>query len=352
MNSAPASGFPRATLGEGSTPLVPSVQIGPERGAPRLFFKLESCNPSGSYKDRFVAAEITRLLAGGARACVATSSGNTGSSLAAYCARYGLRCVILVNQDAPAGKLAQMQAHGALVLRIPDFASHPGVTDAVFGTLHAFSATRGVPLVVSAYRYCPEGMAGVESIAAEIRAQALEDIDHVFVPVGGGGLYSAVTQGFERAGGPVPRMHAVQPAGCSTVVAAYERGDAEIRPVTSTTRISGLSVPSDIDASLALACVRRRGTGIAVSDESVYEAQRMLFDREGIYCEPAGAAALAGWLQALERGIARPEQSAVCLVTGHGFKDPATVEAAAATHPSRAVPADRLEAALAELIGD
>jgi threonine synthase len=337
-------------MGEGGTPLVASARIGPELGASRLFFKLESCNPSGSYKDRFIAAEITRVLAGGARACVATSSGNTGSSLAAYCARYDLLCAILVNEDAPAGKLAQMQAHGAQVLRIPHFVNDPRVTEAVLATLRAFSAAGGVPLIVSAYRYCPIGMAGVESIAAEIRAQAPEGVDHVFVPVGGGGLYSAVTRGFERAGGPVPKIHAVQPSGCSTVVATYERGDDEIRPVTSTTRISGLSVPSDIDASLALACVRRRGTAIAVSDESVYEAQRMLLEREGIYCEPAGAAALAGWRQALNRGTAGRRESAVCLVTGHGFKDPTSVEAASAAHPSRLVPADAVEAALVELI--
>jgi threonine synthase len=196
-------------------------------------------------------------------------------------------------------------------------------------------------------------MAGVESIAGEIRAQAPDGVDHVFVPVGGGGLYSAVTQGFERADGPVPKIHAAQPAGCSTVVATYERGDDEIRPVTSTTRISGISglcVPSDIDASLALASVRRRGTGIAVSDESVYEAQRMLLEREGVYCEPAGAAALAGWRQALNRGTVGRRESAVCLVTGHGFKDPTSVEAASAAHPSRLVPPDALEAALLELI--
>jgi threonine synthase len=193
-------------------------------------------------------------------------------------------------------------------------------------------------------------MAGVETIAAEIRAQAPGRLDHVFVPVGGGGLYTAVTRGFERAGGTPPKIHAVQPAGCSTVVAAYERGDDEIRPVTSTTRISGLSVPSDIDASLALQCVRRHGTGISVADETVYDAQRMLLEREGIYCEPAGAAALAGWMVARDRGIVGPEEAAVCLVTGHGFKDPASVEAASAAHPARLTPPDEVEAALAELI--
>src|SRR4051794_12685497 len=107
----------RVTLGEGNTPLVESVRIGPERGAAGLRFKLENCNPSGSYKDRFIAAALEHMLESGARACLATSSGNTGSALAAYCARYQVRCFIAVNHDAPAGKLSQMQAHGATVLR-------------------------------------------------------------------------------------------------------------------------------------------------------------------------------------------------------------------------------------------
>src|SRR5580700_12116825 len=101
----------RITLGEGNTPLLRSARVGPSLHLDRLYFKLENCNPSGSYKDRFSAAEMGRVLRLGARSCVATSSGNTGSSLAAYCARYGLKCLIVVNESAPTGKLEQMQAH-------------------------------------------------------------------------------------------------------------------------------------------------------------------------------------------------------------------------------------------------
>ena len=188
----------RVTLGEGNTPLVPSVRIGPRYGSVRLLFKLENCNPSGSYKDRFIAAALEHILKTGARACVATSSGNTGSALAAYSARYGVRSFILVNEDAPAGKLVQMQAHGATVIRIPAFVTDPRVTECVFAKLRSLSETRNVPLIVSAYRYCPEGMQGVESIAAELAA-SVPDLRHVFVPVGGGGLYSAVVRGFPAA---------------------------------------------------------------------------------------------------------------------------------------------------------
>ncbi|MCX6623799.1 MAG: PLP-dependent lyase/thiolase, partial [Acidobacteria bacterium] len=177
----------RASMGEGNTPLILSQRIGRKLGLSNLWFKLESSNPSGSYKDRFIAAEMTRLLRERMAGCLATSSGNTGSSLAAYCARYALPCVIVVNRDAPAGKLVQMKAHGATVIRVDGFIDSPAVTAEVFETLKRLSAGRGLALVVSAYRFCPEGMAGVESIGRELAAAPGGPPAHVFVPVGGGG---------------------------------------------------------------------------------------------------------------------------------------------------------------------
>ena len=337
----------RATMGEGNTPLVAAVaQSVPEGG--RLYFKLESSNPTGSYKDRFVAVEVTRMLRAGARACLATSSGNTGSALAAYCARYGVRCLILVNHDAPKGKLLQMQAHGAHVLRVPEFVSNPAITSAVFSLLQNLSERWKVPLVVSAFRHCPEGMKGVEAIAGEL---AEAQPDHVFVPVGGGGLYSAVTQGFLSAGGRLPRIHGVQPEGCLTMVASYLNGSDRIAQVESTTRISGLSVPTDIDASRALRLVREcGGSGIAVSDDEVFRAQRILMEREGIYAEPAGATAFAGWRRAVEVGTVGKDETGVCLVTGHGFKDPVSVERIAAEHEAMTVEVANLEDAIGNLL--
>ena len=321
-----------ATMGEGSTPLVTSLRIAARLGVRRLAFKLESTHPSGSYKDRFIAAEMTRILASGARACVATSSGNTGSSLAAYCARYDVRCTILVNEHTPEGKLAQMKAHGAEVIRVREFGSNASSTAEAFAMLREFSSSGNLPLVVSAFRYCPEGMRGVASLGREI-AGSVPDLGHVFVPVGGGGLFSAVCLGLE---GCTARVHAVQPAGCSTVVAAWERRDNTIVPVESNTRISGLSVPFDIDASLALVHLQKHnGMGFAVEDEEVYECQRMLLEMEGIFAEPAGAVALAGLRKALREGRIRPDESIVCLVTGSGFKDPEAITAVAQARPER-----------------
>src|SRR5579883_494139 len=128
-----------------------------------------------------------------------------------------------------------MQAHGAQVMRVPGFVTDPAVTQTIFAQLRHLAETRNVPLVVSAYRYCPEGMKGVEKISAELCEQA-RDAEHVFVPVGGGGLYTAVVRGFENKHRPM-RVHAVQPAGCSTVAASFLRGDRDIRAVVSTTRV-------------------------------------------------------------------------------------------------------------------
>lgn len=315
-------------FGEGGTPLVESARIGPSLGL-RLRFKLEICNPSGSYKDRFVAAEMEASMRRGMRACVATSSGNTGAALAAWCARANLPCAIFVNELAPAGKLLPMRAHGVRVFRIRDFITSPEVTAQVYARLERMAEAGRIRLIVSAYRYCPEGMRGVEEIAGELLAQERGGVDHVFVPVGGGGLFAAVCQGFRRGTGRLPRVHAVQPEGCATVVAAYRENRQNILPVASTTRISGLAVPFDLDAGLALAQLRANGgRGIAIADEEVFTAQRRMLREEGIWCEPAGAAALAGCLRAHEQGWIAPGATVVCLVTGHGFKDPASLAAA------------------------
>lgn len=327
------------TSGEGNTPLVESRRIARELGLSRLLFKLESTNPTGSYKDRFIAAEIAHLLASGARACIATSSGNTGASLAAYCARFEIACTIVVSDSTPAGKLVQMAAHGARLIKVTGFTTGTAVTQRVMDDLGEYSRRRNAPLVVSAYRYCPKGMAGVESLGREIAGQAA----HVFVPAGSGGLFIATGRGVAGAG----RVHAVQPAGCSTFVAASERGTNEIVPVPSTTRVSGLSVPFDIDATLALAELRARGgLGIAASDEAIFDAQRLMMELDGIYCEPAGAAALAGLRQAVAKGLVSKTESAICVVSGHGFKDPDAAAAVAARHPAAAVTVDQLAGVL------
>ena len=341
-----------ATLGEGNTPLVPSITIGPKLGLENLYFKLEHCNPTGSYKDRFIAAEITRLLDLGVKACVATSSGNTGSSLASYCTRYEIACSIVVGSETPIGKLEQMRSHGAHVFQVAGFISLPGVTDSVLQTLERLCHERNLALVISAFRYCPVGMTGVQSISFELSRQCGGRLDHVFVPVGGGGLFTAVCRGFDGVSGPKPEVHVVQPRGCPTVVEAFERGVDEIRIVQSTTKISGLAVPFDADAGLALKALRDNGgSAFGVEDEEVHEAQRAMLAEEGIYCEPAGAAALAGLRRAVEKDRVRRGDGIVCLVTGHGFKDPDSIARAAAEYPPVLLEGNQLHEKLSDTLG-
>ncbi|MFV2069586.1 MAG: pyridoxal-phosphate dependent enzyme [Pirellulales bacterium] len=320
------------SLGEGSTPIVPSRRIGPVAGLERLFFKLETTNPTGSFKDRFAAAAVSEMVGAGVRRCLATSSGNTGSALAAYCAVAGLPCHIVIVDTAPDNKLRQMQAYGAHLVKVRRFGSDPTITSAAFAHLEALGAQSDNALAVSAFRYSPVGMTGVQTISYELDEQLDGPIDHVFCPVGGGGLALAVARGFaklvEVGKSPrTPAVQCVQPEGNDTVAGPLRDGHQKAREVVCASDISGLQVATRIDVDpLMTACRASGGTGHVVSDRDIWEAQRRLAREEGIFCEPAGAVALTGCLAAVERGEIRRDATIVCLVTGTGFKDGPSID--------------------------
>lgn len=315
------------SLGEGHTPLVKSRFIGPALGLDNLYFKLENLNPTGSYKDRFAAMALSRFVQQGVKVCLATSSGNTGAALAAYCAAAQLPCIMAIVDGAPEGKLQQMRLYGAATLMVKDFGRSPEVTDQVMTMLGRLAEEQQTSVQISAYCFCPEAMEGVQTIAYEI-AEAFDEGAQVFVPAGGGGLTLAVARGFERwkqqhetAGHHV--VHCVQPEGNDTIVSALASGQMHPTAVPhSATAISGLQVPNVLDGlEVIAACRRSGGTGFGVQDEHVWECQDWLAKKEGIFCEPAGAVALAGVRRALAEGSLPSKQPVVCLVTGHGFKD-------------------------------
>ena len=302
-------------------------------GIPNLYFKLETVNPSGSYKDRFAAAAVAMLLQRKANACLATSSGNTGAALAAYCAAAGLPCLLVVVDGTPIGKLKQMQLYGAETLMVKGFGKDQVITEKVFSTLNELASTHDTTVQISAYQYAPEGMAGVETIAFELAEWLADRKAQVFSPAGGGGLTLAVVRGFARwkeahSDFVLPSVHCVQPEGNNTIAGALAAGEARATLVAeSTTAISGLQVPNVIDGDEVIShCRASGGTGHLVADQEVFALQENLARQEGIYCEPAGAVALAGALQAVRRGIISADESVVCLITGHGFKDPTSVE--------------------------
>lgn len=313
------------TLGEGNTPVVRSRSIGPKNGLPNLFFKLETTSPSGSYKDRFAALAISDMKAKGETHCLATSSGNTGSALAAYSAAAGIKCEIAVVETAPDGKLRQMMAYGADIYRIRGFGLDADVTNTVMQQLRERGQQPGNSLQISAYCFSPVGMAGVQTISYELAEQG--DFDHVFCPAGGGGLTLAVARGFEVLQAEdravrTPRVECAQPEGNDTIATPLREGASEARAVSCTSKISGLQVASVLDGNEVIAsCRASGGSGHTVSDEEVWAAQKLLAQEEGLWSEPAGAVALAAALKARREGRIHEDASVVCLITGSGFKD-------------------------------
>ncbi len=310
-------------IGEGNTPLVRSSSIG---GKSRLYLKMEQLNPTGSFKDRFAALETELMKRQGIRAFIATSSGNTGAALAAYAARRGFRCLLFVNEFTPASKLDQMLVYGAEVFKVKDFGVSNELSAPIFERLQQLADEGSTRLVISAYKYSPDGMEGVKTIAYEIVEQFGGVPDHIFVPVGGGGLLSGIWRGFKDLKArdiveKMPKINAVQPELNDTVVTAVNENAETAREVFTTTSISGLAVQVDIDASLAVRSVSDSGgRGFLVSDEMVLDTQSSLARKEGVFVEPAGAVSTAGYLRALETGYLREDESAVCILTGHGLK--------------------------------
>ncbi len=314
-------------LGEGNTPLLKSKRIGKLLGLENLYFKLENLNPSGSYKDRFAAMAIAYAKENGKKAILATSSGNTGAALAAYSAAAGLKCIICLVDGAPFGKVQQMGVYGAELLMIEDFGINDKCTVDVMDTLNELALKHDSSLEISAYKFSPIGMEGVQTIAFEI-AEELQQVDRVFVPAGGGGLFLSIVRGFSkwkasRNAQVSPTLFCVQPQGNDTIASVLSGDRATPTALAnSTTKISGLQVSSLLD----VAAIVEEGKmselqGTLVEDADVFECQQLLAQLEGIYCEPAGAVALAGLKEALRAGKVNSADHIVCIVTGNGFKD-------------------------------
>lgn len=325
----------RVSLGEGDTPLVRSRRIGPAAGLTNLWFKIETGNPAGSFKDRMAAASISFMKAGGQTRVIGTSSGNTGSAISAYCAAAGIECHIAVVETAPESKLRQMMAYGAHVFRIRGFGLDADLSRRIFEKLAEIASRPDSSMQVSSYIYSPEAMTGVETIGHELADQAAElgrPIDRVFCPAGGGGLCVAVARGFAslvRTGrlAESPAIDCVQPEGNNTIAGPLRDGAERAQEVVCSTRISGLQVPNINDGHLVIAeCRRTGGTGQLVSDDFIWRTQGQLAREEGIFTEPAGATALAGAIQAAQAGEIPGDDFVVCLITGTGFKDESALE--------------------------
>ncbi len=303
---------PRVTLGEGSTPLVRSSRIGPSIGLDQLYFKYEGLNPSGSFKDRGMAVATAKALEAGAQTLLCASTGNTSASASAYAARCGLRAVVVVPAGGvAAGKLAQALAYGATVVTVKSS------FDAALKLVRQLADQPGVALVNSVNPFRIEGQ---KTGAFEIVEQLGKAPAQLFIPVGNGGNITAYWRGFGEivmtTGGSAPRMHGAQAEGAAPLVRG--RPVARPRTVASAIRIGN-------PASWAGAVAARDesgGTIEAVSDVEIMAAHRRLAREEGLLVEPASAAGVALLLRKAKARQVIDDGAVVCVLTGHGLKDP------------------------------
>ena len=306
-----ASSGERVTLGEGQTPIVT---------ADGVVLKCEHLNPTGSYKDRIGWVGINVGVACGSQGWVGSSSGNAGSSFSAYGARAGLRGMLFTAAGIPAQKLAQMAIFGTELYFVDGFLADPRVDEVAFEGIRRLAMRRNLVLGVTARTYNPVAMEGAKTIAYELSEVLGEPPGAVYVPTGGGGLFSSIWAGFRdwvRLGlaSAAPRMIAVQPSGCGPIHEAFTRGDESVTPIEiCASQISGLQLPAPPDGDLVLRALRESGGfSVAVSDERAHEAQAELASRYGVFVEPAAALAYAGYQE-------RPESGAVVILTGSGLK--------------------------------
>jgi threonine synthase len=300
---------PVVSLNEGDTPLVPAPALS-ERTGCQVWLKLEGANPTGSFKDRGMTVAVSAAVGEGARAVVCASTGNTAASAAAYAARAGLRGVVIVPDGKIAtGKLAQALLHGARVVALR------GNFDEALAIVRKLADRHPIALVNSVNEYRIEGQ---KTAAFEVCDELGEAPDVLCVPVGNAGNITSWWRGFGEYG-TSPRLHGYQAEGAAPLVhgAPVERPET----VASAIRIGNPARWEDAMAALTSS----RGEIRAVSDEEILAAYSFLGAREGVFCEPASAASVAGLIKYGAHG------NVVCVLTGHGLKDPTTAMSRAAS---------------------
>ncbi len=301
-------GAPVVTLQEGGTPLLPAPHLSERMGA-RVWLKVEGANPTGSFKDRGMTVAISKAVEEGARAVVCGSTGNTSASAAAYAGRAGLTCAVLIPDGFIAlGKLAQALIHGARVLQIR------GNFDTALDLVRALGDSAPVTVVNSIN---PHRIEGQKTAAFEI-VDVLGDAPHFHcLPVGNAGNITAYWKGYRQYqdAGKVtrlPRMLGFQAAGAAPIV----DGHPVESPHTVATAIR-IGRPASWYGATA-AAAESGGAISSVTDAEILDAYRLLAQREAVFCEPASAASVAGALKA----AIPPGSTVVCVLTGHGLKDP------------------------------
>jgi len=316
------------TLGEGGTPLVVSKRIANELDMRDLSLKLETVNPSGSFKDRPICVGVSKALEDGVTTVSAASSGNAAASMSTYAARAGLQAVVFVPEDAPRGKLIHLRTLGAKVFRVKKV--QEGVDPTTTLLLAACKEFGWTPSPSFGPFNCFQ-FEGTKSLGFEIAEQtAWNPPDWILFPTGSGGLMAGTMKGlweFQQMGliDDLPRPVVVQPEGCAPIVRAFkeDQNPLDITPWDSNQTVAGgLADPFPWDGDAAIKFLKlTMGEVIAVSDEAIEEFLVMLGRLEGVFAEPSGVAALAGLKILVEQGIIDRSDRVIVPITGSGFKD-------------------------------
>lgn len=307
------------TLGEGETPVVSLPAVGKELGIENLTAKLEYLNPTGAFKDRGNAVQVTVLKELGIEAAADIAGGNTGHSFASYCARAGIRFVGFAYEDPQHPKLRAIALTGAEIHRVE------GDRKACVEAMAAFCLDTGtLNMRYARNAYFVEGL---KTIAYEICEQLDPLPDHIVVPVGNGSVLLGLYRGFEEMledgrARSMPRLHAAQSDACQPLVAALGGHAWTPSPGADSVAV-GVLVPEPprLDALVA-ACRDSGGDALAVGDAAVLRWQRRLAELEGILVEPTSAAVLAAAEELARQGTIRPDERVLVPLTGFGFKEP------------------------------
>jgi len=304
---------PLFSLGEGDTPLVRCPALENETGCGELYFKLEGCQPTGSFKDRGMVVAVAKAMETGSRAIMCASTGNTSASAAAYAAYLGIDAIIVVPKGKiTMGKLAQAVVYGAKIVAIK------GNFDQALTIVRSLTDRHPVTLVNSVN---PNRIEGQKTAAFEIIDNLGDAPDYLFIPVGNAGNITAYWKGFVEYVGQGkakarPRMMGFQAEGAAPIV----RGFPIKEPQTVATAIR-IGNPASWQKAVA-ARDESGGTIDMVSDDEILAAYRLMAAKGGIFGEPASAASLAGLIKLSRRGTDFSQKRVVCVVTGSGLKDP------------------------------
>jgi threonine synthase len=313
------------TLGEGGTGLHRSEHLGVELGLKNLYVKNEGENPTGSFKDRGMTVGVTKAVELGARHVICASTGNTSASLAAYAARAGIKCTVLIPSGKIAyGKLSQAMIHGAKVLQV-----RGNFDQALEFVLKLADKHKDIYLLNSINPFRIEGQ---KSLGYEICEQLnCEAPDRIVIPVGNAGNISAVWKGlteFYKLGyiKKLPKMTGIQAEGSAPIAQAIKTGSDKIVPVEHPETIAtAIRIGAPVSWKKAVNAIHEsKGTAETVTDQEILDAQKILARIEGIFVEPASASSIAGLKKLVNNGVINRDERVVCITTGHGLKDPDT----------------------------